>query len=96
MKTVFYPPHPGIKARNPNTAASRTWLYWIDPSCDDISKGDFEACLFEAQHWAKRAYERLTSETDTDFARVFHILFKVPITDNFRYPMSELWQSMNG
>jgi hypothetical protein len=96
MKTVFYPPHLGIKAREPNATASPTWLYWIDPSCDEVSKGDFEACLFEARYWAKRAYERLTSETDTDFARIFHILFKVPITDDFRYPMSHLWQSVHG
>ncbi|KAH6650362.1 hypothetical protein F5144DRAFT_523524 [Chaetomium tenue] len=92
MNTVFYPPHLGFKAGGQNATPSPTWCYFIDASCDDASKGDLEACLFEARHWAKRAYERLTSQTDTDFARVFQILFKAPITDTSRYPMSPLWE----
>ncbi|KAH6854138.1 hypothetical protein B0I37DRAFT_421479 [Chaetomium sp. MPI-CAGE-AT-0009] len=96
METVFYPPHPGLTGGSSTALASPTWLYWIDPSCDEASNGNFEVYVFKARHWAQRAYERLTSKTDTDFARVFSILFKVPLNDTVRYPMSPLWQSLHG
>ncbi|KAK3300752.1 uncharacterized protein B0H64DRAFT_314110 [Chaetomium fimeti] len=92
METVFCPPH----FTDPNNPGSLTWLYWMDPSCDNASNGGVEAHLSEARHWAKRAYERLTSRTDTDFARVFNIIFKVPVADPVRYPTGPWSQSIRG
>ncbi|KAK4044404.1 hypothetical protein C8A01DRAFT_31458 [Parachaetomium inaequale] len=72
-------------------------LYWIDPSCDEAAGGDFETLhVLEARHWAKRAYERLCSDTDTDFARVFNLIFKTPKTDTKFFPRPDNWQEVHG
>lgn len=71
--------------------------YFIDSSCDEEAGGDFETLyLLEARHWAKRAFERLRSDTDEDFARVFNIIFKTPKNDTRRYPMPKRWRDWFG
>ncbi|KAK4144878.1 uncharacterized protein C8A04DRAFT_27376 [Dichotomopilus funicola] len=72
-------------------------LYFIDPSCDEEAGGDFEALyLLEARRWARRAFERLRSDTDEDFARVFNVIFKTPKNGTRRYPMSKRWRKWFG
>ncbi|KAM7197075.1 hypothetical protein V8F33_005734 [Rhypophila sp. PSN 637] len=63
--------------------------YFIDPSCDNVGgKGyEFEDYFLEAQGRARLAINRLQSDTDTDFARVFNIIYKTPKTDTAKYPM---------
>jgi hypothetical protein len=70
--------------------------YWIDRSCDEAAGGNFDAYIFEAQHWANRAYERLRSPSDTDFARVFNVIFKTPKTDTMPCSKPSFWQQVNG
>ncbi|KAM7193891.1 hypothetical protein V8F33_007577 [Rhypophila sp. PSN 637] len=73
--------------------------YWIDPSCDEKYGKNikFDTYIVEARALARRALERLQSPTDTDFARVFNILFKTPKTaTQKKYPLSELWHVMRG
>ncbi|GAB1310748.1 SprT-like domain-containing protein [Madurella fahalii] len=71
-------------------------LYWIDQSCDVAAGGNFEAYILEARQWAKRAVMRLCSDTDTDFARVFNVIFKTPKTDKVPCSKSSFWQTVNG
>ncbi|KAK4218884.1 hypothetical protein QBC37DRAFT_464571 [Rhypophila decipiens] len=74
--------------------------YWIDPSCNGkYGKKNimFDSYICEARALAKRALERLESPTDTDFARVFNVLFKTPKTaTQKKYPLSEFWHFMRG
>lgn len=70
--------------------------YWIDSSCDEAAGGNFETYITEARHWAKRAYERLRSASDTDFARVFNVIFKTPKTDTVPCSKPSFWQLVNG
>lgn len=74
----------------------RPKLYWIDHSCDQATGGDFEAYILEARHWARRAAERLRSGSDTDFARVFNVVFKTPRTDRVPCSAPSFWQQVNG
>ncbi|KAM7193051.1 hypothetical protein V8F20_008567 [Naviculisporaceae sp. PSN 640] len=68
--------------------------YYIDPSCD-VDGNDFNTFITEAKYLARRAAERLQSPSDTDFARVFHILFKMPKTDTTLHTLPDLWHSLN-
>ncbi|KAK4132090.1 hypothetical protein BT67DRAFT_484675 [Trichocladium antarcticum] len=70
--------------------------YWIDRSCNELGNGDVEAYITEARHWARRAYDRLRSRRDTDFARVFNVIFKTPKSDQVPYPKPSLWRLLNG
>ncbi|KAK3329835.1 hypothetical protein B0H66DRAFT_610947 [Apodospora peruviana] len=70
-------------------------LYFIDPSCDEAVAGSFESYIHEARYLAKRAAERLQNPKDTDFARVFNVIFKTPKTDTAKYLGGpSLWQHM--
>jgi hypothetical protein len=72
-------------------------LYWIDQFCDEAAGGNFEKIhVLEARRWAKRTYERLSSDTDTDFARIFNLIFKTPKTDATLYPRPKYWQQTHG
>ncbi|KAK4150665.1 hypothetical protein C8A00DRAFT_36724 [Chaetomidium leptoderma] len=79
-----------------NTALQPAKRYWIDVSCDEAAGGDFEQYIHEARHWARRAFERLSSASDTDFARVFNVLFKTPKTDTTPCSKPSFWQQVNG
>ncbi|KAK4210531.1 hypothetical protein QBC37DRAFT_292265 [Rhypophila decipiens] len=70
--------------------------YWIDPSCDGINKTDFDVYVREARALALRASQRLASPTDTDFARVFNLIYKTPKAATAKYPAPENWYNING
>ncbi|KAM7217478.1 hypothetical protein V8F06_007109 [Rhypophila decipiens] len=70
--------------------------YWIDPSCDGINKTDFDVYVREARALALRASQRLASPTDTDFARVFNLIYKTPKTATAKYPAPDNWYIING
>ncbi|KAK0723338.1 hypothetical protein B0T26DRAFT_642743 [Lasiosphaeria miniovina] len=69
--------------------------YWIDASCDQAAGGNFNKYIDEARHWAGRAAAKMTSPSDTDFARVFNVLFKTLVSDNVPFPPPMLFQRMN-
>ena len=70
--------------------------YWIDSSCGGLFKLKFQNFIVEAQTLAGRAVERLESPTDTDFARIFNIIFKTPKTSTAEFPLPDLWFELNG
>ncbi|ROW07463.1 hypothetical protein VPNG_07078 [Cytospora leucostoma] len=80
----------------------RLRYYYIDPSANqkarEATRGqkDFGYFFKRAQHWARRAVARLDDPTDTDFARVFNVIFKTPKNDVT--PFSDLgeWQHRYG
>lgn len=67
-------------------------LYYIHNSCPE----GFDLYVQEAMLMARRAYEKLSNPADTDFARVFNVIFKTPITDMDRFPAPYLFQLQNG
>ncbi|KAM7203011.1 hypothetical protein V8F20_004258 [Naviculisporaceae sp. PSN 640] len=69
--------------------------YWIDPSCDGIYGLEFDTYVQEARALALRAAQRLANPTDTDFARVYNILFKMPKTATTEYPLPDRWFMLN-
>ncbi|KAK3373000.1 hypothetical protein B0T24DRAFT_649126 [Lasiosphaeria ovina] len=69
--------------------------YWIDASCDQAAGGNFNKYIDEARHWAGRAAAKMRRPSDTDFARVFNVLFKTPVSDNVPFPPPMLFQRMN-
>lgn len=54
-----------------------THSYYLDPSIGSYFQDIFE----RAQFFAARALQRLDDPTDSQFARVFELIFKTPITD---------------
>lgn len=54
-----------------------THSYYLDPS---LGEG-FQVLFERAQSFAARALERLSDPTDSQFAQVFELIFKTPITD---------------
>ncbi|KAI7779101.1 hypothetical protein LA080_001355 [Diaporthe eres] len=54
-----------------------THSYYLDPS---VGEG-FQVLFERAQSFAARALERLSDPTDSQFAQVFELIFKTPITD---------------
>ncbi|KAM7199262.1 hypothetical protein V8F33_004510 [Rhypophila sp. PSN 637] len=70
--------------------------YWIDESCHGIGEQDFDVYIREARYLAGRAAARLQRASDTDFARVFNVIYKTPKTDNDRFPPPYLYQLMHG
>ncbi|AEO66217.1 uncharacterized protein THITE_2128311 [Thermothielavioides terrestris NRRL 8126] len=71
-------------------------VYWIDQSCHDAAGSNFDEYVIEARRWARRAYERLRNPKDTDFARVFNLIFKTPTTDKTPCSKSFRWQQAHG
>ncbi|KAM7186739.1 hypothetical protein V8F20_011250 [Naviculisporaceae sp. PSN 640] len=69
--------------------------YWIDQSCHQRGV-DFDVYIREAMDLAGRAAARLQRVSDTDFARVYNIIFKTPKSDGTRFPTPYLHQLMNG
>ncbi|KUI69831.1 hypothetical protein VM1G_05059 [Cytospora mali] len=71
--------------------------YYIDSSAQSkaihATRGQkFKAFVQAAQHWARRAVERLQDGNDTDFARVFNNIFKTPNNNPTRWSNSRRWQ----
>ncbi|KAL1846966.1 hypothetical protein Daus18300_014096 [Diaporthe australafricana] len=83
-------------------AHSRHHYYFIDATCDisarNATQGNrcFDSFVQAAQRWARRAVERLQDNGDTDFARVFNVIFKTPKNDCIPLPLPERWQSRFG
>ncbi|KAK3355450.1 hypothetical protein B0H65DRAFT_554889 [Neurospora tetraspora] len=69
--------------------------YYIDPSCDARFDNQFESFVREAMDYARRAVDRLTSDSDTDFARVYETLFKMPKSDTQRFNWGNNFRLMN-
>ena len=65
--------------------------YWIDQSCHQACGGDFDVYVQEAFRLARLAATRLDSPQNTDFHRVFNVLFKTPTNATEKYPRSEHW-----
>ncbi|KAF8849827.1 hypothetical protein BDZ45DRAFT_809674 [Acephala macrosclerotiorum] len=62
--------------------ATATLTYWIDPGCLEITDSQaWDTIMAETFRMAKRASERVYSDTDTDFAAVFKRIFGVDKTD---------------
>ncbi|KAM7191605.1 hypothetical protein V8F20_009212 [Naviculisporaceae sp. PSN 640] len=71
--------------------------YWLDSSCEGgLFKPKFEPYILEARILAHRALQRLQSPTDTDFARVFNVIFKTPKTSTTEFPLPDLFLKLNG
>ncbi|KUI53060.1 hypothetical protein VP1G_00451 [Cytospora mali] len=74
------------------------YYYYIDSSVENKAIGatqgrkQFKDFVQAAQHWARRAVERLQDRNDTDFARVFNIIFKTPKSNPTRWSNSRRWQ----
>lgn len=70
--------------------------YWIDGSCHGyfgIGAADFDVYVQEAMRLARLTVARLNSPTDTDFARVWNVIFKAPKEDQTKFPPSNDWYS---
>ncbi len=50
----------------------------------------------EARLWARRAGERLMDVYDTDFARVYNVIFMSPRSDGTPVSSPHLWQQIRG
>ena len=76
--------------------------YFIDSTCDinarNATRGNesFDFFFRAAQRWARRALERLRDNSDTDFARVFNVIFKTRKNDRVSLPRPHRWQSRFG
>ncbi|KAJ0119741.1 hypothetical protein J7T55_013945 [Diaporthe amygdali] len=74
------------------------YYYFIDATCDIRTRNAtrsnrcFDFFVRTAQHWARRAVERLQDNSDTDFARVFNVIFKTQKDDSTPLPRSRRWQ----
>lgn len=83
-------------------SSNRHLYYFIDTSCDsnarNATRGNrcFDFFVRAAQRWARRAVERLRDNSDTDFARVFNVVFKTRKNDRTPLPRSHRWQSRFG
>ncbi|KAK0665572.1 hypothetical protein QBC41DRAFT_379227 [Cercophora samala] len=60
------------------------WRYWIDPDCV-THDADFESYPLEVFYLARSAYKRLKDPADTDFKRIFWVLFKTKFDDATLY-----------
>ncbi|POS72254.1 hypothetical protein DHEL01_v209355 [Diaporthe helianthi] len=84
------------------TSDNRHRYYFIDATCDTNARNAtqdnrlFEFFVQNAQHWARRAVERLRDDDDRDFARVFNVIFKTRKNDRTLLPRSRRWQSRLG
>lgn len=82
--------------------SGRRHYYFIDASCDinarNATRGNksFDFFVRAAQAWARRAVERLQDNSDTDFARVFNVVFKTPKTNRTPLPRPHRWQTRFG
>lgn len=76
---------------------SNTKYYYIDNSANNHARlatqgtRSFDDFVRSAQHWARRAVERLQDRNDTDFARVFNVIFKTPKSNRDPLPNSRRW-----
>ncbi|KAI3398368.1 hypothetical protein diail_9460 [Diaporthe ilicicola] len=76
--------------------------YFIDATCDisarNATRGNksFDFFVRAAQRWAGRAAERLQDNNDTDFARVFNVIFKTRKGDRTPLPCPQRWQDRFG
>ncbi|ROW08352.1 hypothetical protein VMCG_03247 [Cytospora schulzeri] len=83
---------------NLTVSMSNPKYYFIDLTANNRARAathgtrSFNDFVRAAQHWAKRAVERLQDRNDTDFARVFNIIFKTPINNGTTLPKSRRWQ----
>ncbi|CCC07866.1 hypothetical protein SMACR_01431 [Sordaria macrospora] len=69
--------------------------YYIDPSCNIKFDNEFESLVKEAMDYAQRAVNRLTLDSDTDFARVYETLFRVPKTNTQKFNWGKNFRTMN-
>lgn len=76
--------------------------YFIDSTCDSNARNatrgnqSFDSFVQAAQLWARRAVERLRDNSDTDFARVFNVIFKTRKNDRTILPRPHRWQNRFG
>ncbi|KAK7708016.1 hypothetical protein SLS64_006838 [Diaporthe eres] len=83
-------------------SSNRHLYYFIDTTCDSNARNatrgnrSFDFFVRAAQSWARRAVERLRDNSDTDFARVFNVIFKTRKNDRTPLPRSHRWQSRFG
>lgn len=110
VKSEFFPFHDEfsfnvwdqIKKSTVTMANNMHRYYFIDATCDtnawnatrDVRSFDF--FVQTAQRWARRAVERLQDNNDTDFARVFNVIFKARKNDRTPLPRPHRWQSRMG
>lgn len=80
----------------------RQRYYFVDGTCDtnarNATRGNrsFDFFVQAAQRWARRAEERLRDNNDTDFARVFNVIFKARKNDRTPLPRPHRWQNRFG
>ncbi|KAK3386873.1 hypothetical protein B0H63DRAFT_141750 [Podospora didyma] len=74
-----------------------TKYYWIQEACDAAINTEFDAHVREARRWAARAVQRMRSGVhDPDFARVFNVIFRTPVTDDQLFPIPQGLELING
>lgn len=82
--------------------SNSTTTYYIDFTTENAARVathnmiTFGFFIKEAQHWARRAVERLKDSHDTDFGHIFNIIFKTPMHNQTPLPNSQGWQKHNG
>lgn len=83
-------------------STDRYFYYFVDVTCDtnarNATRGNrsFDFFVQTAQRWARRAVERLRDNKDSDFARVFNVIFKARKNDRTPLPRPHRWQNRFG
>ncbi|KAK3941116.1 hypothetical protein QBC46DRAFT_432631 [Diplogelasinospora grovesii] len=71
-------------------------LYFIDSSCDEKVGGNFDRIVRECMRLSDLICRKITNPNDTDFARVYNVIFKTPKTDKQPFPHSNFYIQQNG